>query len=466
MPAETGQHHTLDVLTKTHAEIANETFAYSASAGPRFKLALVVLGALFVLGIIGVIVRIAGGFDDREKWGYYGATFMFLLLAAGAAPIVSVVYRLVRNHFRRSMDRAAQLWAFVGPLLVLMFIPLLLLLPSAEGRHSIWFKSVWRDGWPIGAPHVWDMLAIIGLATLGLTLAWLTSLPDFALIRDRGPKGGAQRFLARLAGPWRGTLKQWRVQKAALGVAGALYLMMYVFTVFLLSSDFGVSFIPGWRDAIFPAGQAVMGFQSGLALVLLTCFTLRNTGFREYIGLSQFWSSAKVLLAVSLLWIYFWWSGFITFWYGRTLTEQNNLDLLMMGSYRWAFALAVLCAFFLPMVLLIPNQLRKSIGGPALVSAIVLFGVFMNEIRIYVAAFSTSMGTLGAQELEHVPAAHWPDVFDIFIIVGLLSGAVFIYLLATRLVPVLSIWEVTEGTRLYVKRTFMGKEVAVLAKPD
>ena len=121
-------------------------------------------------------------------------------------------------------------------------------------------------------------------------------------------------------------------------------------------------------------------------------------------------------------------------------------------------------SFLLPMLLLIPNQVRKSIGGPALVSAIVLAGVFFNEIRIFVAAFST--GALGATQLTVVPTTHWPDIFDIFVIVGMLSGAALVYMLATRVVPVLSMWEVTEGTRLLVRRTFMGKEVAVLGKPD
>ncbi|MDP3063574.1 MAG: NrfD/PsrC family molybdoenzyme membrane anchor subunit [Chloroflexota bacterium] len=463
MPTSNG-HHAVHVLTKTPVEVNSEVLAFSQRASRRFWWLVAALAGLFLLGVVGFIIRLGNGLDERLPWGYYGATFMFILVAAGGAPIVSIGFRLVRNHWRRPLARAAELYAIVGPLLLLMFIPLLVLLPSAEGRRTIWFKSAWREGWPIGAPHAWDLLAVVGLAVMGLVLLWLAALPDLATIRDQAT-GWRQRWASRLAFQWRGTLRQWRVHKAALGVAGALYFMFLVFTITLLSSDFGLSFVPGWKDAIFPPTQALLALHSGLALTVLTMFLLRKYGgFSEYLGLDQFWSIAKILLALSLLWFYFWWSGFITFWYGRTTTEQNLLRLFMTGPYAIPFIISFLFSFIIPMLTLIPNQVRKSILGPTLVSVSILIGNFFNQLRFYVASFSTE--TLTGIELEHVPQGHPPGAPDILIIVGALAGVALLFLLATRLVPVLSMWEVNEGVRLRVKGTFMGREVAILAKPD
>ena len=68
--------------------------------------------------------------------------------------------------------------------------------------------------------------------------------------------------------------------------------------------------------------------------------------------------------------------------------------------------------------------------------------------------------------MEHVPASVYPDIWDVFMVVGGLGAAVFIYLLSTRILPVLSLWEVKEGT-LYQKwgKLFRG-EYQIIGKPE
>ncbi|MBI5434580.1 MAG: hypothetical protein HZA52_17245, partial [Planctomycetes bacterium] len=58
-----------------------------------------------------------------------------------------------------------------------------------------------------------------------------------------------------------------------------------------------------------------------------------------------FWNLGKILLALCLLWFYFWWADFLTFWYGRLPNEENILQLLMFGPYRTAFILSFILNF-------------------------------------------------------------------------------------------------------------------------
>src|SRR5438105_122123 len=58
---------------------------------------LIVSGILLLLGIVGVIMRIAGGFQDRAAWGFYAATFAWVLSTAQAAPLLSVATRLTKG---------------------------------------------------------------------------------------------------------------------------------------------------------------------------------------------------------------------------------------------------------------------------------------------------------------------------------------------------------------------------------
>ena len=46
---------------------------------------------------------------------------------------------------------------------------------------------------------------------------------------------------------------------------GTLYFFTFVFVHFILSTDFAMSLVPGWRDAIFPMYHAISSIQAGLA---------------------------------------------------------------------------------------------------------------------------------------------------------------------------------------------------------
>ena len=72
----------------------------------------------------------------------------------------------------------------------------------------------------------------------------------------------------------------------------------------------------------------------------------------------------------------------------------------------------------------------------------------------------------GPIPLDLVPAAVYPDVFDILITIGVIAGAVLIYMLGTRLIPVINVWEQRELLIYQVHKQFHRTEVQVLGKPE
>ncbi|MCZ6789590.1 MAG: hypothetical protein O7D33_06610, partial [Chloroflexi bacterium] len=293
----------------TAEEFSADFLVSHASTGSLYRRTLWVTGVLFALGVVGFIIRaVADGFDSdaRGPWGYYATTVAFLLTTAGAAPVVAMVLRLVKAHWRRPMTRVAEIYGAVGLLTLLMFIPLLFLVPSASGRRTIWFQDhegtlgVGTEGKIFGAPHVYDTLALLFLVICGLALLYISALPDMAAMRDRGV-GRARGFVARIAGRWQGTWRQWKVSRTAVNFLGVFYFMLFVYTMTLFSIDFSVSLVPGWRDAIYPTFQALNGLQAGLAITLVTLYLVRRFGHLErYIGVDQFWGASKILLGLSL----------------------------------------------------------------------------------------------------------------------------------------------------------------------
>ena len=436
-----------------------------SSTGTRWLM--VGLAILAVLGIVGVIMRIADGFDDLSAWGYYAAVVSFLLTTAGAAPLAAIAPNLAKADWVRPIGRLASIFSVVSLVNVLLIIPLLWALPPLVDSEGLRRRSIWFDA-PDYSPHIWGTLALVGLAICGLGLLYSSSLPDLAAIRDHG-RGWRQRWGARLARGFVGTDGQWRSLRMRIGVMGSFYFLLLIFTHFLISTDFAMSLVAGWRDAIFPMFHAMTSLQSGVAVTILAMYFARRFGKLErYITIEQFWPLSKLLLATSLLWFYFFFSGFIVFWYGRSGSDQMMLELLVLGPYKWAFIAAIFLAFFTPWWLLIWNRLRVSFVGPTVVAAIVLIGNFLDRVRLYVAAWHTSSETnIHDRFIDHVPLSPvWPEVADYLVIVGALGAATLVYLLTTRLIPAVSHWEIQQSLLISRPVRYMRSHAMLIGKPD
>ena len=435
--------------------------------GKFFGIAAIVMSVLFILGVFGFILKVSEGVDDPSEWGYYAALVSFLITAGQGALMVSIATRLVKGHWRRPISRAAEMFAVVGLYNLILLIPLLWVLPGlSDGRRSLWFFNELKNI-PENMPQIQMLLSMIFLVLAGIGLLWISSLPDLAVIRDSEVNKKKKGLIGRLSGQWYGTSRQWFIQYHRLGMMGAFYFMMLITTHFLFSMDFSMTLVPGWIDALYPATHAHNSLQAGIAIVLIAMFILRRFGgYGDYIKYEQFWGLGKLLFAASLLWFWFWFSSFIVFWYGAKPNEQGVLELLMVGPYLPVFLVAFTLNFLVPLFTMMWNPLRRSIWGPTVIAFSVLVGTVFDRIRIYVSSWSVA-----TQEnkylLTEIPSAIKPDVADILMWLGGISGAILIYLLATRIIPVVSIWEQKELLLYRIHKPFHRlEEVLVLGKKD
>ena len=444
------------------------------AAMPRlFNMGLLVAGVLFVLGIVGFVARAAtDGFDDHAPWGYYMAVFSFVFMVTSAAPIAAVAFRFTKSHWRRPLSRISELFAVVGILNLVMFIPMMFVLPpianpdpsghDLEVRRTIWFEG------PIGAPHAWDLLGVIFLAVTALAILWISAKPDMAQLLYNGglTATGLRGWLyRRLAGGWYGTKRQWNAQKAGLAMLGAFYFMLLIYVHFIISSDYGQSMIAGWKDSIFPVFYSLTSLQVALGTCLIILYILRRWGgFQDYYGRSPFWAASKVQLGLTLLWAYHLFAFFITYWYGRLLVEQNIIKYLFTQSYGWLFAANLAFSFAIPFLILLWNPMRRSAWGPPLAGLSAAIGALMFSVRVFVGGFNS--GNVYAHFIETVPPPVYPDVWDVFMLAGGIGAAVFVYMLATKLLPILSVWEMKEGALYQKMAPYIRGEYLVLAKPE
>ena len=435
--------------------------------GPRYRPTVIVLAVLSGLGVVGVIIRIGGGFEDRAAWGYYAAVFAYLLTTAMGAPVLVFATRLAKGHWARPVRRAAGiLGAVSGLVAVLWFIPLMFTLPPFEGRNNIWFdwplSGRWLSSW---APAGFDLVAVIVLAGLAWAALWADSIPDLAVLRDRWAAGPGA-LVSRLARGWIGTPNQWFMITSFLVVLGAFYIMFWIFLHMMISADFSMSLVPGWRSAIYPAYHALSGLQGTVAVCLVMLYLLRRFGGLErYLGVDQFWGPSKLLLATTILIFYFTFSDFHTFWYGRLPNEQAILHQIYTGPNQWFFYIAFTLCFPATFLLIIWNPIRKSILGPPLVSLIPLVGLFFDRIRLYAGPYAVPDPTGHELELSNIGVIGPPDIADVFIMAGGFALVALLFILMMRLIPIISIWDVREGTLLQQEATLLRLRAPAIAKP-
>ena len=342
------------------------------------------------------------------------------------------------------------------------------ILPDMEdGRRTLWFFG--KLNVPSNLPHILTTLGLVSLVLTGLFMLWLSLMPDIRFLRDMSnTKKGS--WLYNLSAGWIGSSRQWFMQRHRIGILGAFYFMTLIFVHFLIAVDFSMTLVPGWIDALYPVTQAHNSLQVGVATVVLTMFAVRYFGhYQDYLTIDQFRGLGKLMFALSLLWFWFWFSSFIVMWYGKKPSEQSALDLIMVGPYLPAFMAAFVLSFVVPLFTMIWNPLRKSIWGPTIIAISVLIGTFFDRIRLYVASYSVpGIGDplVDKHELHTIPKAILPELADIFVIVGAIAGSILLYMLATRIIPAVNIWEQKELLLYKMHKPFHRSEVMVLGKHD
>lgn len=458
--------HLLPVPTWTATELSAEVIGKFAKTPAALNTWTLITGVLFVIGLVGIALKFVQGVPS-QGFGYYAATVAFLLSTFGAAPLAVVASRLTKGDWSRPLRRYGETFGVVPTLIVLLSIPLLFALPAnIPGQKTMWF------GWPL-FPHFWDVMMLLGLALAGAGMLYASVRPDLALARAAGVNSPfVSKANAFVAG-----LKQWRITRTVLTPLGGMYLWMFVGAGLMVSTDWILSLVPGWQDPIFPAYFSIAGIQGGLATLIVTLWVTHKLKVWHFPGTgkqyydfyeNQIWGLSKLMLALSLLWIYFWISSAMLFWYGRLPREVSVMSLMMTGPSLWLQIASIVLCWFIPLFTLMWNKIRRSVNGPFVVAVIILVGNFLNHIRLFQMPWSLTdhVGEENMLPFEHIPNFIWPRLEDYLIMPGLIAGGVFVYLLALRFVPQLSIWEMREGIPTRIRRKYLDGEVVIIGKPE
>jgi molybdopterin-containing oxidoreductase family membrane subunit len=437
------------------------------TAGRRYYILVLLLSLVAGWGLFAWIYQIrngmgVAGLDHPVFWGLYITNFVFWVGISHSGTMISAILRLTKAEWRYPITRPAEMMTIFSVAVAGIF-PLVHL-----GRAWLFFYLIplpnERGLWPnFRSPLVWDAMAITAYLTGSMLFLYLPLVPDLARYKTKVGflRGRLYRILSL---GWRGTLREWRWLQRAATILTVVIIPVAVSVHTIVSWDFGMTLVPGWHSAIFAPYFVVGAIFSGGAAVVTLMIVLRWTfAFERYLTPYHFDQLGKLLLAFSLLWMFFFGAEILTIFFANEPHETQVLAARSIGQYRYLFVLMVVVNFVLPVVYLSFRRLRTWIPGILLVSLLINVGMYLERFLIIVPSLAHG-GTPFSW------GSYTPTWVEISITAGSFAGFCLLYAVFAKVFPILSVWEIKEGRHVRAERSIDGVPIPVAlahdAEPD
>ena len=431
----------------TDNRLADDLLRPVLQTSRSFYIAVAVFSSIVLCGAATWVYQIyygigVTGYNWPVFWAFHETNFVFWIGISHAGTLISAILRIVNATWRRPVTRCAEVITAFALMIGAMF-PLIHLGRPWLAWWLIPYPSE-RGIWPnYRSPLVWDFFAINTYLTASLLFLILPAIPDFALIRDR-VTGWRQRVYGFLSMGWHGTPKQWHRLESAMHIMALAIIPIAVSVHTIVSFDFSMAVVPMWHSTIFGPYFVAGAIFSGIAALIIVMALLRKLLHLEaYLLPLHFQNLGKLMLTMSLLWGYFVFNERLTIWYGNSPHEMNVFWSTQTGKYAPLFWAMVLCNFVIPFPLLTIKRLR-SITATVIASCGVVVGMWLERFLIIVPSLSRKATSFSWGSYS----PRWPEIV---IMCASFAGMALLYLLFSKFIPIISIWELKVGQHPQIK---------------
>ena len=401
-------------------------------------LGLIVLVCLF--GAWGYLINYGlgvAGVNRPAYWGIFLVNTVFWIGISHAGTFVSALLRVFKAEFRRPFTRAAELMTTFG----LVQAGLSIFMHMGRVWLFYWLAPYpnERGLWPnFHSPLSWDFLAINTYLLASTMYLFLPLIPDLAMARDRST-GWRKTLYRTLALGFRGTEGEWTHLKTAMNIF-AFAILPVMFSVHtIVSWDFAAAMRPGWASTIFGPYFVIGALQSGLSAVAMVLVVVRATmkNMKYFIRPEVFDSMGKLMLVISMAWAYFFFNDYIVQWYNGDSFTKILLHFHESGPLGWIWLTMVIFNVVIPWATLWNRKIRRN---PAIIFTI---GLLIN-VAMYFERYVIIPISLTINRMPFTWRLYKPGI-EVWLSIGTLAFFILLYMIASRLVPLVPVWEVQDG---------------------
>ena len=372
------------------------------------------------------------GLDRPVFWGFYIVDFVFWIGISHAGTLISAILRLTDAAWRKPVTRAAEAITVFALMIGGMF-PIIHL-----GRA--WF-FYWllpypnsRLLWPnFRSPLLWDLTAIVTYVTGSVIYLYLPLIPDMAQLAEHNTPW-RRKLYRMLSLGWTGSDREWHALERAMKLMAGIILAVAVSVHTVVAWDFAMAVAPMWHSTIFGPYFVAGAIFSGIAALLIVMSALRRILHLEaYLTPHHFGNLAKLLLLMSLLWLYFTLAENLTVWYGNEPKEMAVFGARTRAHYAPYFWVMVFLNFVVPFVLLGIRRLR-TIRNSTIAAVCVVIGMWLERFVIVVP-------TLANPRLAGASGGYAPTWVEVAITAATFAAMAMLYMIFAKLFPIIAVWE-------------------------
>ncbi len=368
-----------------------------------------------------------------SPWGVYMTNFIFFIGITHAVIAVASAIRLLKLRDYIPLARIAELVTIFS--LVMAGFSLLF----DTGRPDRIFNLIlYYPERLASSPLIWDITAIAAYLIFSVTYLYLEMREDLARLAKSHPRLG--RLYRRLLPAYEPGERERIVKIVWWASVFNFPIMVMVHTN--VAWVFGLMVgRPGWYGAIMGPYYVLGAVLSGVASVVVMAATYRQLfSWQEHIKLEVFRGLGKFLSWVSILYIYFLLSEFITVKFAGPVPELkvsvswSNLEFAWL---YWVQVVALLIAFTIFFINTVFPQLFR-IGTTVFASVLVV-------ATLWVTRFLIVVPSLTRPYLPYPPGSYTPTWVEWSLVVGTFVMAALLFTLFTKFFPVIPVTEMEKA---------------------
>jgi Ni/Fe-hydrogenase subunit HybB-like protein len=318
-----------------------------------WKGSQLVLGILVLFGVGSFLFGLTQG-EATETWAIYLVNLLFWSSLAITGPALAGMIQVTEGRWSPTVKRVAITTAGFLPVSFVLFLVLFAgrahLYPWVT--HPVASKVVW-----LNVPF---MAARIGLGVF--FLYWVALALAKAVFAEGSAGQDSAESLSR-----RNRLS-------------TIFLMLYVVVLSLWGFDLIMSLDPIWYSGLLGGYFVVTSLYSGFGLVTFLVVRASERGVAT-VPPSAIQDSAKLTFAMSIMWMYFFFSQYLIIWYGNVPIEtrffvRRFLEGRPWGHLAWAI-------FIVGWLIPFGYLLKRLTGRPPTRHKVLKVILFMGWIAIF-----------------------------------------------------------------------------------
>ncbi len=328
--------------------------------------------------------------ENFGSWSVVTTNFLIVLyLALGGVTLASVLH-LCNGRWRFQVRHLACALAALFPI---AFVLLLIILASGESAFP-WLATAHDEGVHLPGWHNYGFLVarniIAFLVVAGICLLFIKYQYQSEI--DRSPE--AQRRFRNIA---------------------LLIPFIYFSYGSMVAWDFEMTMVPNWHSAVYGAYHFQSNFHMFLGFFTIFLFFLGRSGkltrpFESYI----YNFMAQFMLAMTILWTYFYFTQYLIMWYGRLPEEMLRYDNMMDNALAPIWWLFLVLKFVIPFCVLAITPNRHNPVVIVWVALSILVGTWLER-------YTWINGSV-EPEFYHIPMT---SIMDILITAAVIAASWF-----------------------------------------